>query len=126
MNKINLFCPSCKSKAIIKTGKRVNKYQQIQRYRCKGCNKNFTDKKIIQKTYSSQVILNSLSYYNLGYTQQQTSKLISKKYKVNVPQKTISNWLNEYKNICTFQKLRKEAKKLLLKNIQLRVGRFPL
>ena len=112
MNENNIFCPSCKSKEIIKTGKRANKYQKVQRYRCKDCKENFITKKIIKKTYPARIILNSISYYNLGYSQQQTSKLISKKHKIKVPQKTLSNWINEYKPITTFHKLRTKATKL--------------
>src|SRR3989338_1199097 len=108
MNK-EINCPSCASKNIIKKGLRKNKLQEIQRYRCKNCSKIFADKGIKNKTYPAKIILNAVSYYNLGCTQQQASKLISQRYKVKVPQRTISEWVNEYKDICTFARLRKQA-----------------
>src|SRR3989338_6917400 len=111
MNK-EINCPSCASKNIIKKGLRKNKLQEIQRYRCKNCSKIFADKGIKNKTYPAKIILNAVSYYNLGCTQQQASKLISQRYKVKVPQRTISEWVAEYKSICTFARLRKQSIKL--------------
>ncbi len=105
-------CPSCSSKNIIKKGLRKNKFQKIQRYRCKNCSKIFTNKKIANKTYPSAIILNAISCYNLGNTQIEVSKLINQRYKIKAPQRTISEWINEYKNICTFSRLRKQAIKL--------------
>ncbi len=111
MKEIN--CPSCKSWNIIKKGLRKNKLQEIQRYKCKDCSKIFTDnKKIENKTYPSAIILNAISYYNLGRTQIEVSKLLSQRRKLKVPQRTISEWINEYKNICTYARLRKQALKL--------------
>jgi transposase-like protein len=112
MNKINLLCPFCNSKSIVKTGKRKNKNQTIQRYKCKSCSRTFTNINLKNKTYPAKIILNAISYYNLGYNQNEVLKKISSKFKTKVPQRTISEWLKEYKNICTFNKLRPEATKL--------------
>src|SRR3989344_3029370 len=60
---------------------------------------------------SIKIILNTISYYNLGHTQSQIQKIISKKHKISVPQKTISNWINEFKTVTAFNRLRNEAKK---------------
>ncbi len=107
--KTNIKCPNCSSKNTIKKGIRKNKLQTIQKYKCKDCSKTFTLSPVKHKSYPIKAILNSIRYYNLGYTQKEASKLIAKKYKTKVPQKTISNWLKEYKNICTYSKLREEA-----------------
>ena len=107
-----LKCLYCQSSNIKKEGKRKSKFQILQKYFCKDCNKNFTNKKLEHKTYPSRVILNTISCYNLGYTQQQTSRLISQRFKIKVPQRTISEWLREYKYLCTFNKLRDKAIKL--------------
>ena len=40
------------------------------------------------------------------------SKLIAQRYKTIVPQRTISEWINSYKDVCTFNKLRKQAIRL--------------
>jgi len=105
-------CKFCSSKNIIKKGKRKNKLEEIQILQCKNCKKRFTIGEIKSKTYPAKIILNSISKYNLGYSQQQTSKIISQKFKIKVPQRTISEWVNQYKPLTTFNKLRKKAKKL--------------
>jgi len=112
MNKISLFCPSCSSKGIVKAGIRKNKQQEIQRYKCNSCNKTFTSSNLKNKTYQAKIILNAISYCNLGYSQQQASKIISQKFKIKAPQRTISEWQKQYRNICTFARLRKQAIKL--------------
>ena len=112
---ISIKCIYCSSADINKIGKRKNKLQILQRYKCKSCKKTFTQNahsNISNKTYPIKVIFNSISYYNLGYTQEEVSKVIAQKHKLQVPQKTISNWLKEYESICTYSRLRKEAIKL--------------
>ncbi|MDP2907975.1 MAG: PD-(D/E)XK nuclease family protein [Nanoarchaeota archaeon] len=107
-------CPNCDSKYVTKKGTRKNRLQKIQLYKCKSCSKTFTQSinELKNKTYTPKIILNSISYYNLGYTQQQTSKIIARKHKISVPQKTLSNWINNYKNICTYYRLREKAKQI--------------
>jgi len=108
----SLKCPYCNSIEISKQGKRKGKLQQSQKLKCVRCNKNFTDKKLKHKSYPAHIIFNTISYYNLGSTQSETSTIIKRKYKTEVPQRTISEWLKQYKDTCTFRRLRNEAKKL--------------
>lgn len=110
-------CPICSSKKIKRYGITKNKFQNFQRYSCKSCEKTFTlQPQIKNKTYPIKIILNTISNYNLGYTQTETSKIIAKKHKIKVPQKTISNWINQHKQACAFSKLRPEAIKLYSPN----------
>jgi len=41
-----------------------------------------------------------------------TKALLAKKFKADIPLTTIHSWLQEYKNLCTFSRLRKRALKL--------------
>lgn len=109
--KFPMRCPFCNSAKVKKQGKRKSKLQTIQKYLCKKCSKYFSDnaKRILNKTYPANIILNSVSLYNLGNSQQKVSKLIAQRYKTIVPQRTISEWINNYKDICTFNKMRKQA-----------------
>ncbi|MBI2523474.1 hypothetical protein HYW19_03720, partial [Candidatus Woesearchaeota archaeon] len=61
------------------------------------------------KTYPASIISNAISYYNLGYSQIEIITRLAKRFKIKPSQKTISNWLSEYKSICTYNKLRNEA-----------------
>jgi transposase-like protein len=103
-----IICPSCLSKNIKKHGIQKNKLQNYQRYYCNNCKKTFSLQEK-NKTYPINIILTALSLYNVGYSQSQIINKISRKFKIKPSQKTISNWLNNYRNVCTFHKLRKQA-----------------
>ena len=110
-------CPVCSSKNIKKHGTQKKKLQTLQRYFCKDCRKTFTlQPQIRNKTYPAKIILNAISQYSLGHPQTEISKLLVKRHKIKVPQKTISNWLKEYLQICSYSKLRSEAIKLYRPN----------
>lgn len=110
--KTPIECPYCQSKNTKREGKRKGKHETVQKYFCKNCSKNFTSKALKHKTYPAKIILNAISCYNLGHSQSNVSKITSSKFKLKVPQRTISQWLNEYKSICTFSRLRKQALKI--------------
>ena len=105
-------CVTCNSHTAVKIGKRRNKFASIQRYKCSLCRKTFSNSEqnhLKNKSYPVKIILNAVSHYNFGHTQSEVAKCISRKHTIPVPQKTISNWLSEYKSICSFSRLRKQA-----------------
>ncbi|MBU2639451.1 MAG: hypothetical protein KKG75_01950 [Nanoarchaeota archaeon] len=61
-------CIYCGSEGIIKKGKRKNKYKIFQQYHCKNCRKIFVLKPLKNKTYNVKIILDSLNFYNQGYS----------------------------------------------------------
>ena len=77
--KDNVTCPQCFSSNIKKEGKRKNKLQVIQKYSCKDCKKNFTSKIIAKKSYPANIVLNVLSYYNIGNSCQLLCQLRAKR-----------------------------------------------
>lgn len=101
-------CPKCNSKIIVKKGIRKNKLQVLQQYQCKECSYIFTINKSKNTTYPITIILKAISTYNLGYTLQQTKE----KLHLDATLPTISSWLDKYREICTFARLRKQAVKL--------------
>ena len=102
-------CPNCASKNIKKAGIRKGKVQNKQQYFCKECSKVFTlNLEQLNKTYSLQTILKAVSLYNLGNSQTEIQALLRTNPKPS--QKTISNWINEFKTTTTFNRLRNEAK----------------
>ena len=111
-NKEEITCPNCNSKLIVKAGLKKLKNQTIQRYKCNSCNKYFSNNNLKHKSYKANIIINTISLYNLGNTLNKTQKLVAKKFKTNIPLTTIHSWLSQYKNICTFSRLRKQAIKL--------------
>lgn len=106
-------CPHCDhSDSVIKRGKRKKKHEEVQLYKCKECNKTFTPGPTKGKQYPTAVILDGLSFYNLGYTYSETSRLLEDKHNLEVGPSTISKWVDEFGDICTYGRLRKFAKKL--------------
>jgi len=101
-------CPKCESKSVIKKGKRKTRLGSRQLYYCKDCKKGFSDSKLIHKTYGPKVIVSALSYYNLGNTLEESAKLTNKRFKVKISKSSVSQWLKEFKSICTYYKLRKK------------------
>lgn len=97
---------------MIKKGTRKSKLQIKQIYCCKSCNSKFVLENAKNKTYPINIILKAISTYNLGYTLKEASYTLESKYNIKVPLSTISSWLNKYKDVCTFERLRNEAIKL--------------
>jgi len=48
-----------------------------------------------------------LSNYNIGYTLEETRKIIRKRFKVDPREPTILSWLKRYQDTCTFVNIRK-------------------
>jgi len=110
-------CPHCKSPRITRKGRRRTKFGSRQLLYCKDCKKEFTDSKLLYKTYGPKVISNAISYYNLGNTLEKTAKLVNVRFKVKTSKSSVSQWLKEFKNICTYCKLRPKAVRMYPKDI---------
>jgi len=112
MAKQKIRCKNCSSDEVIKKGARKGKLQVKQVCFCKSCGSKFTLGESKNKTYPTSIILKSVSIYNLGYDLNQTRLKLEKSDKIKIPISTVSSWINEYKSICTFTRLRKQAIKL--------------
>jgi len=104
-------CPKCNGTQVIKKGIRKTRYKQEQMYYCKTCKKRFIPRKLKDKTYPANVVITAINYYNLGYTIEETSRLINRRFKVKTSKSSVHNWLNEFSDVCSFQKIRKEMLK---------------
>ena len=103
-----IVCPTCSSKSVKKAGIKKRKLQDLQRYFCNTCQKTFTLQPAKYKTYSITTTLKAISLYNLGNSQTEIQSLLKTNSKPS--QKTISNWIQEYKDLTAFSRLRKELK----------------
>jgi len=81
MNKENITCPNCNSKLIVKAGLKKLKNQTLQRYKCNSCNRYLSNNKLKHKSYKANIILNTISAYNLGHSLEETQKLLAKNSK---------------------------------------------
>jgi hypothetical protein len=101
-------CKRC-GENLIKKGRRKTKYQAKQRYYCNNCRIYISASKdfFANKTYPAKAIVAAISYYNLGHTLKETSKEINRRFKLKSSPSTVHSWITEFRDICTFSKIRK-------------------
>jgi transposase-like protein len=106
------FCPHCHSHTLIKKGSRKNLYRRIPLYFCKSCFKYFSTATISRVKYPPHVMMQALTYYNLGHSQSEVAKLLAHRHRTRVPHRTISAWIQKYAPVCTYARFRNQAKQL--------------
>ena len=111
-------CPYCNSTDFVKRGVRNKKHEVVQLYLCRNteCGRTFTAERVKGKRFPLNVILEGISYYNLGLSLEQTCHILEEKFKnenILAPTPaTLSAWIEEYKPICRFERMRPYAIKL--------------
>ena len=70
-------CPYCLSKNFQKRGFRQKKLERAQLYLCLDCHKTFTSQITKGKHYPLAVMLDAISIYNLGYSLEETCRIIN-------------------------------------------------
>lgn len=99
-------CPYCKGKNFVKRGFREKRYEKIQIYLCRNCNKKFTPLLSKNKSYPIRIILDAITLYNKFYSLEDVSKKIHERYNIALNNQTISNWLSYYKEYLPFLRMR--------------------
>jgi len=110
-------CPYCFSSNYVKRGFRQKKYEKVQLYICLGCNKTFTANITRGKHYPLDIVLDAISLYNLGYSLEETCKIVNQKqtsnnitnHIISIQPSTLSNWLSETQELCRFSRMRSYA-----------------
>ena len=107
-------CPYCSSKNFVRRGVRKNKHQIVQLYLCRNpeCAKTFTAQDVKGRHFPLNMVIESMSYYNLGFTLEETCRIIKKKFGVAPAPATLSDWIDEYKELCRYERLRPYAIKM--------------
>ena len=87
---------------------------EVQLYLCRNeeCGRTFTAQDVKGKHFPLNVVIEGITYYNLGFTLEQTCSLLKQKFKVNPLPETLSAWLSEYKELCRYERLRPYAVKM--------------
>jgi len=83
-------CPHCGCKSAAKKGKRRNRLQTLQVYRCTECLHRFTGAAGNNTTYPLRMILEAVSTFNLGYSLTETQRLLHTRFHRNIPERTIT------------------------------------
>src|SRR3546814_7229277 len=95
-------CIYCRGKAIRREGVRRNKYETVQLWYCKVCDRVFTQRRAKGRTYPLKIILESLMLYYRGSTRAATTRTIRERFGIDVPLRTLSSWIAEYSDITSF------------------------
>jgi len=104
-------CPYCGSSDFVKRGTRKKKKERVQLYLCHSCRRTFTSFSVKGKSYSLPVIIDAISYYNLGFSFDQVSRILKEKQYLDVQPSTIFDWYEQYKLICAYTRMRPFAVK---------------
>lgn len=83
----------------MRKGLRKKKLETIQLWRCNDCRKVFTPQPLRYKTYPLPVILHGVSLYNLGYSAETASRLITERSGLKVAPSSITAWVNEHQTL---------------------------
>ena len=113
-SKVAESCPYCASKNFVKRGLRKKKLESVQLYLCRNaeCGRTFTAQFIKGKHFPLNVIIEAMSYYNLGLTLEDTCRIIQQKFGAAPETATLSSWLEQYKILCRYERLRPWALKM--------------
>jgi len=109
---LNPACPECGCKNTVKKGKRRNRLQTLQIYRCSECLHRFTGTPGKNKTYPFKLVLETISTFNLGHSLTETQTILRRRFHRDIPERTISSWITEYRPLTTYARLRAQARKL--------------
>ena len=101
-------CPHCGSHNVTRRGTRRKKLEIVQLWRCKACKRTFTPgpAALHNKTYPLRMIIGALTDYHLGYSLAETAARLKKKTHRAVSPSTITSWLHEYRQHCSYSRLR--------------------
>lgn len=69
-----ISCAYCASPDTVKRGLRENKHGKVQLYLCRSCLRTFTPGAGKGKHHPVGVIIDAMSYYNLGFSLEQAWK----------------------------------------------------
>ncbi|MDP2736576.1 MAG: PD-(D/E)XK nuclease family protein [bacterium] len=103
---LTLSCPYCQSADFVKRGTRLKQGGRTQLYLCRACGRTFTPAWSKGRRHGWQVILDAMSYYNLGFSLEQVCKILKEKFKAEARPSTISGWLDKYGRLCAYRRMR--------------------
>lgn len=105
-------CAYCFSKNIVKRGLRKKKMENVQLYLCRDCGRTFTAQNVKGKKYPMRVVAEGISYHNLGFTLEDSCRLVHQKLGVEIKASTLGSWVEEFSDLCRYSRLRPYAIKM--------------
>lgn len=105
-------CVYCSSTRIIRKGTRRKKFETVQLWYCKTCDQIFSPQLTRGKTYPAKIIIEGLAHYHRGHSLEESSRLLRHRFGIRVATKTLSRWLDEYRDLCAYGRLREAGMEL--------------
>src|SRR5437667_11589653 len=105
-------CPKCQAKYTVRKGKRRNRLRTLQIFQCAECLIRFTAEAGKSKTYPLKAILDAVSTFNLGHALTDAQRILRQRTRLEMPERTIRRWLEEYKPLTSYARLRTAGRKL--------------
>lgn len=110
-SKVPASCPYCSATNLTKRGRRKNKHETIQLWLCTSCNRVFTPALAKGKSYPVRIIIDALAWYAQGYSITETLRRIRRKHGVSPSESAARDWLEEYRDLCTYNRVRVHLRK---------------
>lgn len=111
---LSVLCPYCGSLNVVKRGVRKKKFENAQLFLCRNaeCGRSFTAADSKGRRYPMKIVIEGLNYYNLGLSLEQTCRILKQKLKAAPDPQTLSKWVEQYKPLCRYERLRSYALKM--------------
>ncbi len=96
---------------LIRKGTRRKKLEIVQLWQCKVCRRVFTPApaELRYKTYPVRVILDGVTFYNLGYSLPEAAAKLKSRHGYRVAPSTLASWMAEHRELTTYTRLRRDA-----------------
>lgn len=106
-------CAHCSSRRLVRKGTRRKKLELVQLWQCQHCNRVFTPApvELRNKTYPLRVILDGLTFYNLGFSLTQASAILKSRHGLRIATSTLASWISEHAAVTTYRRLRTQGKR---------------
>ena len=101
-----ISCPYCSGTDLVKKGKRKKKYETVQLYFCRRCQRKFTPLINKRRKFPLKVIIDSITLYNRFNSMEKAAQIASGTYGIPVKSQNIANWLRDFKEHFPIVRLR--------------------
>lgn len=112
----HIECKFCKSKNVVKRGIQQTKSGCEQLFYCKDCGRKFSLRGMRNKVYGPKIITCAISAYNLGNSLEEAAKCANRRFKAGVTKSSVHRWIEEFRDICTYHKLRQSIVDNMVEN----------
>ena len=108
-------CPHCAGTKLTRKGTRAKRLETVQLWQCRSCSRVFTPApaELRNKTYPLRLILDGVTFYNLGYSLTQAAAKLKSRHGSRVPPSTLAAWNAEHRELATYARLREAGRRLV-------------